>query len=675
MRKSALLAYAAIILFSVSLTSCQGFIDAVIGVEDTPTSTTPSEEPAVELETFVNNGLMDFSVMPGDSFYDYALGTWLKTHEDDDNGLMANQANKNSQELIQAFYDSTDPVVTSLTYLFSSYTEKQALDDVLNLLKDAGISDGKGIKDSDFDALTREQILAALVKLADAGFAPLLNRSIDTKDGVFIKVLTAGAPYSDVIKTLKEEGESDALLEIQGLLTRLQGDNPELVDNSITKGILDIEKKLADANNMQYASYLPLRRLANPVPPIKASALPASTRGDMSAADVIKALNVEEDYVDGKAKSIIDIILTKDVKTLGYFLCYNIISALNTIIPTDLNKCSELKYKLYEKLSSYAPEIVNRVDYETLKGKFDAEGCQAMMDQMRPLMDQRIANLEWMSDATKDAARKKLAKMQFNIGMPDTKPGESLLLTGGTVMENVLQLYAQRQKAEMALTGKDVFKYGWDLYLLGGTIGTFNAFYMPALNQLFIIPAFISSTFFPADNEMMCYATSAIFGHEICHGFDALGAKYDENGSLKNWWAPNDEAKFKELQQQMIERFNELWQYEGVHADGKFTLNENMADLGGVRLAFELYRKKLTESGLSQEKIDHQLREFFLHHALLWQEDPSLENLQERLTSDEHSTHRNRVIGIDRLMDEWYALFGVIDGTWYIAPDKRVKIW
>lgn len=108
------------------------------------------------------------------------------------------------------------------------------------------------------------------------------------------------------------------------------------------------------------------------------------------------------------------------------------------------------------------------------------------------------------------------------------------------------------------------------------------------MNQLFILPAFISSTIFPADNEMMRYATATIFGHEMCHGFDASGANYDENGSLKNWWAPSDKTKFEELQQQMIERYNELWQYEGVHADGKFTLNENMADLGGVRLSFEL---------------------------------------------------------------------------------------
>lgn len=377
MRKQTILAFAAFLLSILSLTSC---IDSVVGVEDNPNPTTPSEEPAVEQETFVNNDLMDFSVMPGDSFYDYALGTWLKTHGDEDDGLIDNLAVKQSQELMRAFYDSTDPVVTQLTYPLSYYTEKQALDDVLNLLKDAGISDGKEIKDTDFDALTREQLLAAMVKLADAGFAPLLNRNIDTKDGVFIKVLTAATPNSDVIKALKEEGKSEALMKIEGLLLRLQGDNPELIANNITESILDIEKKLADANNMQYASYLPLRRLANPVPPIKVSALPAGTRGGLSAADVIKAFNVEEDYVDGKSKSIIDIVLTTDVKTLGYFICYDIISELNPIIPGDFNDGSVLKASLYEKLSSSAPEIVSRVEYETLKGKFDAEGCRTIME-------------------------------------------------------------------------------------------------------------------------------------------------------------------------------------------------------------------------------------------------------------------------------------------------------
>lgn len=100
-----------------------------------------------------------------------------------------------------------------------------------------------------------------------------------------------------------------------------------------------------------------------------------------------------------------------------------------------------------------------------------------------------------------------------------------------------------------------------------------------------------------------------------------------------------------------------------------------MADLGGVRLAFEIYKQKLTADGLNREAANHQLREFFLHYALLWQGDSSTEALAQQLAEDSHSASHNRIIGITRLMDEWYDLFNVTDGQWYLSPADRVKIW
>ena len=631
----------------------------------------------VTQESYVNDKLMDRSVKPGDSFYDFALGTWLKTHGEDDNGLCPNLNSMQMQSLLFAFMASNDALVSHLNnHVTDDYTEEQALEEIVGILKTLDIGDGNGIKNSDFAERTRQEFVDYLGNLIDAGFSPLVTRSIGTNDGRFIKVLTAGSYNKELQKAIKQGSDADAVAVIDQALSKVMAEGEELPDG-VAESILAIENALVAAENEQYSDDLRVRQHATPIRPLKASAHVARSRGadNMTAGDIYKDLGVAEDWVDPKAKAIIDIILNEEVPTLCYYLCFNVLTEFDSLIPDEEDPEFDLKANVFEKLLKSAPEIVSRVDYNVLKDSYDAEGCQTMMEQMRTVMDQRIAALDWMSDATKAAARKKLAAMKFNIGLPPTRPGESLELDGTNLIEDMTQLMSQRAEAFMALVDKPVAENGWNFMLQVNNIGDFQAMYVPILNQLFILPAFIGKELFPKDNEVMRYAVAHVFGHEMCHGFDADGAKYDENGTQKDWWAPADLAKFQSFQQQMVTLYNQLWQYDGMHADGQFTLEENMADLGGVRLAFELYRQKLTADGLSKEDMDHQLREFFLHYALIWQADPSQEELMEALTDDEHSTNRNRIIGITRLMDEWYELFNVTDGQWYLNPTDRVKIW
>jgi predicted metalloendopeptidase len=172
------------------------------------------------------------------------------------------------------------------------------------------------------------------------------------------------------------------------------------------------------------------------------------------------------------------------------------------------------------------------------------------------------------------------------------------------------------------------------------------------------------------------YATSYVFAHELCHGFDSKGSQYDGEGYMKDWWAPSDKQKFEVKKQQMVDRFNELWAYEGQHANGEKTLGENMADLGGVRLSFELFKDLLVEKGYYGESYKHMLREYFMHYAQVWKEnDRGLDGYVEQYKSDVHSSSANRVNGITRIMDEWYDLFMVKSGDNYVAPADRPHIW
>ena len=160
----------------------------------------------------------------------------------------------------------------------------------------------------------------------------------------------------------------------------------------------------------------------------------------------------------------------------------------------------------------------------------------------------------------------------------------------------------------------------------------------------------------------------------MTHGFDANGAKYDERGYLRDWWKDEDKAKFEAKQQEMIALYNRMEAYPGQPADGKKTLAENMADYGGMTLAYSLFKQKKIDEGLQGAALDYACQEFFLHYAKLWLRYPTLDQ-KKSLYLDVHSIPQNRINGIVTLFDDWYRLFNVTDGKLYLAPEKRVQIW
>ena len=186
---------------------------------------------------------------------------------------------------------------------------------------------------------------------------------------------------------------------------------------------------------------------------------------------------------------------------------------------------------------------------------------------------------------------------------------------------------------------------------------TDNAFYLSSTNSLIILPAWICKPRFNNDlSEAAVYAVTTTFGHEFCHGFDATGAKYDENGNYRNWWQPADQAAFEAKQQIMIDLYNQLEVIPGLMADGQNTLGENMADYGGQELALECYKQRLTEQGFKGAQFDEQIKKFFLSYAQVWKEEAERnpELLKYYRYHDNHSANHNRVNGMMRLQDDWY---------------------
>ena len=380
-------------------------------------------------------------------------------------------------------------------------------------------------------------------------------------------------------------------------------------------------------------------------------------------------------YVEQKG-GITTVLKTMD-NCYDYLRYYAVMSVFNYMKANYVGQSEgAVKSNIVAALKQTSPFLMNKLNADVLRkmGQAGADRCLTMLEELRTVFRQRIETLDWLSDATRQEALKKLEAMQFFVGMPDNlSEGEFTLDEGNTLVEDALSIIAQNEAIRHNMCGKveqhvrTIIDYEIDYSVQ-------NAFYNCEMNCLVILPQFISEGMFPADDEYTQYVVGTVFTHEMTHGFDAKGAKYDKQGYLTDWWSPGDLAKFEAKQQEMIALYNRMEAYPGQPADGEKTLAENMADYGGMTLAYSLFKQKKIDEGLQGAALDYACQEFFLHYAKLWLEYPTLDQ-KKALYLDVHSIPQNRVNVIVTLFDDWYRLFNVTDGKLYLAPEKRVQIW
>ena len=306
-----------------------------------------------------------------------------------------------------------------------------------------------------------------------------------------------------------------------------------------------------------------------------------------------------------------------------------------------------------------------------------AEGT-AMFEELRAVFRNRIANYDWMTDVTKGKALEKLDAMKYYCGWPENwhAEWEAKLVAEESSYRLVCNLFNQYVDITRSLVGQtsdDAFFYA-DWMSMGAYVA--NAFYSPENNSIALLASNLVSPIY--DKTMPHYYNYAVLGattigHEMTHGFDNTGSKYNAIGKKENWWTPQDEQNFESRQKLLIDHFNKLQYLPNVYCDGKQTLGENIADLGGIEIAYESYMKnKVTASGGER---DYLAREFYRSFAEGWKFNMTNEYAVENFKTDEHAAPILRVNGIVNLTNEWYRLFSISDGAMYVAPDKRVSIW
>ena len=303
----------------------------------------------------------------------------------------------------------------------------------------------------------------------------------------------------------------------------------------------------------------------------------------------------------------------------------------------------------------------------------------ALVHNLQKALGIRIENLEWMSRETKDKALEKLNAMTIKIGYPDEWRDYSKLNinTEDTYYANLQRAAKFEQAYSLSYLGKPVDKKKWYM-----TPQTVNAYYNPSSNEICFPAGILQDPFFDmsADDAFNYGAIGVVIGHEMTHGFDDQGCQFDKDGNLANWWTEEDKKAFDARTKVMEEAFNKIEVAPGVHANGAFTLGENIADHGGLQvsyLAFTMNEESKDESQKLKERDGFTPQQrFFLAYANVWANNIRPEEILNRTKSDPHSLGRWRVNGALPQINAWYEAWNVTEESpMYVAPNERVSIW
>ncbi len=297
-----------------------------------------------------------------------------------------------------------------------------------------------------------------------------------------------------------------------------------------------------------------------------------------------------------------------------------------------------------------------------------------LVENLRNAYGASIDNLAWMSEDTKKSAHVKLAAFTPKIGYPDKWEDYSdLTIKSDDLIGNIIKSRKVASDKGIAKLGGPIRKWEWHM-----TPQTVNAYYSPSANEIVFPAAILQAPFFnmKADDAVNYGGIGAVIGHEMGHGFDDQGSKYDATGNLRNWWTEQDLKEFANRTQALVKQYADYQVFDDLNVNGELTLGENIGDLSGVTIAYKAYKTSL--KGEEAPIIDGLTgdQRFFMGYAQIWRSKIVEKSMRNRVATDPHSPGEFRALGSLSNMNEFYDAFDVKEGdAMYIAPENRVKIW
>lgn len=390
-------------------------------------------------------------------------------------------------------------------------------------------------------------------------------------------------------------------------------------------------------------------------------------------------------------KALNGLVKTEPIQTLKDYMSFHLVKDYSQYLSNDfvaanfdfyartINGAKEMRPRWKRVLDAEEAALGEAVGQLFVKEYFSEKAkkrYEDMVENVRNAYKARIEKLDWMTDSTKQKAITKLMKITKKVGYPDKwKDFSAMKIEKGSYAQNKLNANKWWVAYDLQKLGKPVDRTEW-----GMTPQTYNAYYSPSNNEI-VLPAGMLTVPGYRDEELddalvYGYVAASTIGHEITHGFDDQGRQYDENGNLKNWWTSKDEAEFNKRAAVLVHQFNQFMPIDTQHINGSATLGENLADLGGILIGLDAFKQ--TTAYKKNEKIAgyDALQRFFLGYSLGWLYEMRDEQLASRLLTDVHSPAKYRVNGPFPNVPEFYEAFGVKPGhKMYLADSLRVKLW
>lgn len=658
-------------------------------------TTTTEKTPAIVLEN------MDTTVSPKEDFYNYVNGNWMRTNTipDDESrwggfDILGKSTKKDVLEIIKtskelgAYADGTDQKKALL--LFESELDTVARNK-------AGIEPLKPLLSAIAGIKTLEdmQTVYATVNGVGAPFAdiqsgPGLSDSSMNVAWVGPSGLGLQRDYYVDDDSKTKEIRNAYVQHIARMLKYINYD--EAKAQSTAERILALETELAKPRFDKVESR-DVRKMNNPMSMSQLQVLTPAINWKKFASDM--GIQKELDTVlvtQPKYMKALNVFLTStsidDIKSL---MTWSTLHGAAGYLTTEMNKANWEFYsktlngsKAQRDAEERALGTVNNSVGEAIgklyvEAKFPPEAkvrAQKMIANVIKAFQNRIKVLDWMSEDTKAKAIEKLDKMAVKIAYPDEWEDYSKMMikVGNSYAENMLAVSDWSLKKNLSEIGEPVDKTEWFL-----NPQTVNAGYMPQFNQIIFPAAILQPPFFNfyADDAVNYGAIGAGIGHEISHAFDDSGARFDADGNVNNWWTPEDLTEFEKRGAALAEQYDAIEVLDSVHVNGKFTLGENIGDLGGVLGAYDGLQLSFAENG-RPENIDGLTPEqrFFISWATIWRSLIREDALRDRIKTDPHSPGEVRATQPLKNIDAFYEAFDIKEGDpMYLAPEKRVRIW
>jgi putative endopeptidase len=649
----------------------------------------------------IDKNNMDLSVKPGDDFFMYSNSNWIKNNPippDMGRYTAFDELIENNRQQVFSIIEEA----SKDTKLVKGTNKQKIGDFYLSGMDEAkidalGYEPIKGDLDKIKSLSTKSDLVKFTAYLHSYAVYPIFyaGGTIDVKnsDYVITYVYQSGLGLSDKNYYFNEDERSKAVREeyqkqIGRMLSLIGYD--EATANNKAKIIYDIELKLADIsytkkdlqepaknyNKMSLKELIDLSAGFDWVLYFKEFGLPEP--GDINVA--------QKPYFEGLGKIFEEVNLEDWKCYYEWVVLRNNAGYLSSNI---VNQNFEFSGKFMSGLKEMRPrwkrvtDIINGSLGDVLGELYVAKyfpptskkRVLELVENLRLALKDRILKLSWMSDATKQNAIEKLERIVVKIGYPDKwKDYSSLDIDRNTFFENVQKSRHIEFLRNIKKIGKPVDKTEW-----GMTPQTVNAYYNSSKNEIVFPAGILQPPFFwaDADDAVNYGAIGVVIGHETTHGFDNRGRQFDKDGNMKDWWTEEDSKNFDSKAQVLIDQFNNFKMLDTLHVDGKLTLGENIADLGGVSISLEAL-KKAWEKNPPQKEIDEfsPLQRFFLSYAQIWKGGIREKELMRRLREDEHSPSEARVNGIVYNIPEFYEAFKIQkEDLRYIAPENRALIW